>query len=265
MSCPARRGGGPEIGRCPPDDGFHTAGRPDPSSLGACREWGTSVPRTVARVRLATEADLGEVLRLFDELRNASPRAASRLAGGGPGGPRAEVEQRYRNSLQDPDARLLLAVLDEADEGSPASADPAAEGGGERLVGMVLCTVSGSGTFIDAPVIHMNHFFVLPEARRRGAGRALLTAATAFAEERGVDGLGVAVYPDSREANRYFARLGFAPVYVHRVAPLAGLRRMLGTAAPAGTREESVRGARRRLRVGSAGPRPIGRTRRYPV
>jgi GNAT superfamily N-acetyltransferase len=214
-------------------------------------------------VRSATEADLAEVLRLFDALRNASPRAGSRLAGGGPAGPRAEVEQRYRNSLQDPDARLLVAVLDEADDGSPAG--PAAEGGGERLVGMVLCTVSGSGTFIDAPVIHMNHFFVLPEARRRGAGRALLAAATAFAEERGVDGLGVAVYPDSREANRYFARLGFAPVYVHRVAPLASLRRMLGTAVPAGVREESVRGARRRLRVGGSGPRPIGRTRRYPV
>jgi hypothetical protein len=130
---------------------------------------------------------------------------------------------------------------------------------------MVLCSVSGSGTFVDAPVVHMNHFFVLPSARRRGAGRALIAAATAWAEERGVDGLGVAVYPDSREANRYFARLGFAPVYVHRVASLAGLRRVLGAAVPAAARAESAPGVRRRLRVGITGTRPVGRTRRYPA
>lgn len=220
------------------------------------------MPRTVARARPATEADVAQVLHLFDELRTASPRAGGRALGSGVGStsPRDDAEQRYRKSLKDPDARLLVAVLD----GMPA-ADDGVDLPGERLVGMVLCTLSGSGTFIDAPVVHMNHFFVVPSARRRGAGRALLAAATAWAEERGVDGLGVAVYPAARDANRYFARLGFAPVYVQRVAPLAGLRRVLGSAVPAAAREESAPGARRRLRVGITGSRPVGRARRYPV
>jgi N-acetylglutamate synthase-like GNAT family acetyltransferase len=111
----------------------------------------------------------------------------------------------------------------------------------------------------------MNHFFVTPAARRCGAGRALLAAATAWAEQRGLEGLGVAVPPDSREANRYFARLGFAPVYVHRVAALSSLKRVLGSAVPAAAREESAYGARRRRRVGITGSRSVGRTRRYPV
>jgi hypothetical protein len=129
----------------------------------------------------------------------------------------------------------------------------------------VLCTVGGSGTFVDAPIVQMNHFFIEPVARRRGAGRSLIAAATAWAEQRGFDGLGVAVYPDSREANRYFARFGFAPVSVQRVAPLSGLKRILGSAVPAAAREESAHGARRRLRVGITGSRALPRTRRYPV
>jgi GNAT superfamily N-acetyltransferase len=214
-------------------------------------------------------ADVPAVLQLFDELLSASPRESGRAASAGAGSlhRRAEVEQRYRASLEDVDSRLLVAVVDEpaatgvAPEGSADGQSAAAE----RLVGMVLCSVGGSGTFVDAPVVQMNHFFVLPSARRRGAGRALIAGATAWAEQRGLEGLGVDVYPDSREANRYFARLGFSPVYVHRVASLAGLKRVLGAAVPAAGREESAHGVRRRLRVSITGTRPVGRARRFPV
>ena len=238
------------------------------------------------------------VLHLFDELFAASSRTGGRSPDEafGTAGRRDEAEQRYRASLDDPDNRLLVAVVDdqapvtpvastdvvwdklepirseplhpEPSDGATADAPADAEQAGpaqERIVGMVLCSVSGSGTFLDAPVVQMNHFFVLPSARRRGAGRALIAAATAWAEQRGLEGLGVAVYPDSREANRYFARLGFSPVYVHRVAPLAGLKRVLGAAVPAAAREESAHGVRRRLRVGITGNRTTSRTRRYPA
>lgn len=210
--------------------------------------------RAVARVRPAVEADVPSLLGLFDELFAAGSRTTAR-GGSAPGAvdPRAEAEQRYRSALDDVDSRLLVALVDEPEDG------------GERVVGMTLCSVGGSGTFVDAPVVHMNHFFVVPDARRCGAGRALLAAATSWAEQRGLDGLGVAVYPGSREANRYFARLGFSPVYVHRVASLAGLKRVLGAAVPAAAREESAHGARRRLRVGITGSRPTRRGRRYPV
>jgi GNAT superfamily N-acetyltransferase len=219
------------------------------------------VARAVARARAATAADVPAVLQLFDELLAASTRAAngSRTTSGAPViDHRAEAEQRYRAALDDVDSRLIVAVVDDADS------ERGVAGGAERIVGMVLCTVAGSGTFIDAPVVQMNHFFVVPIERRRGAGRILVAAATAWAEQRGLDGLGVAVYPDSREANRYFARLGFAPVYVHRVAPLASLKRVLGAAVPAAAREESAHGARRRRRVGITGTRPVGGSRRFP-
>lgn len=213
--------------------------------------------RAVARARPATPADIGSVLELFDDLLSASRRSARTGTVAGAVDPRAEAEQRYVAALDDVDARLLVAVIE--------SGDPRTGSTTEQLVGMTLCSVAGSGTFVDAPVVQMNHFFVRPSARRCGAGRALLAAATAWAEQRGLDGLGVAVPPDSREANRYFARLGFAPVYVHRVASLTALKRMLGSAVPGAAREESAYGARRRRRVGITGSRPLGRTRRYPV
>jgi hypothetical protein len=37
----------------------------------------------------------------------------------------------------------------------------------------------------------------------------------------------VSVHPASREANRFFARLGFAPLAVSRIAPTAVIRRRL--------------------------------------
>jgi GNAT superfamily N-acetyltransferase len=210
---------------------------------------------------VAVEADVPALLDLFDGLLSAGARAgtASRAVAG-PVDHRAEAEARYRAALDDMDVRLFVAVVDESVGVGLESVFP-----GERIVGMVLCSVTGSGTFVDMPIVQMNHFFVLPAVRRCGAGRVLVAAATAWAESRGLDGVGVAVYPESREANRYFARLGFAPVYVHRVAPLTGLKRVLGPAVPAAARAESAHGARRRRRVGITGTRTIGRTRRYPA
>ena len=80
----------------------------------------------------------------------------------------------------------------------------------------------------------MSHAVVADRHRRRGAGRALVAAAAAFAEERGLDQLVVSVHPGSREANRFFARLGFAPLAVRRSAPVAAVRRRLphGEARP---------------------------------
>jgi GNAT superfamily N-acetyltransferase len=224
------------------------------------------VARAVARARAATADDVPAVLDLFDELLAASTRSSSATRGvkAAPAvDHRAEAEQRYRTALDDVDARLFVAVVDDA--GAVRGQGTREATGSERVVGMVLCTVAGSGTFVDAPIVQMNHFFVVPAVRRRGAGRVLVAAATAWAEQRGLDGLGVAVYPDSREANRYFARLGFSPVYVHRVAPVAGLKRVLGSAVPAAARQESAHGVRRRLRVGITGSHPVRRTRRYPV
>jgi GNAT superfamily N-acetyltransferase len=74
---------------------------------------------------------------------------------------------------------------------------------------------------------------VAPKHRRRGVGRMLLTAAVHLAEERGMDHVLATAASGSREGNRYLARLGFAPLVMHRVAPTSVLRRSLGmTDAP---------------------------------
>ena len=48
------------------------------------------------------------------------------------------------------------------------------------------------------------------------------------AAEQGIDQIVVAVATNDRDANRYLARLGFAPLVVRRIANTAVLRRSLG-------------------------------------
>ncbi len=78
------------------------------------------------------------------------------------------------------------------------------------------------------PAVHVTHLLVAPTHRRRGVGRTLLAAVVHLADERGVDRVLATAASGSREANRYLARLGFAPLVVHRVASTATLRRSLG-------------------------------------
>jgi hypothetical protein len=54
------------------------------------------------------------------------------------------------------------------------------------------------------------------------------------------------VYPSLREASRFYARLGFAPVVLQRVAPVAIVRRRLGTDTGAFRFDDVVR---RRSRI----------------
>ncbi len=65
---------------------------------------------------------------------------------------------------------------------------------------------------------------VFDQYRRHGVGRALMEAATAFAEENGVLHVVTAIPHASREANRFMARLGLAPAAMYRVAPTTLLR-----------------------------------------
>lgn len=182
------------------------------------------------RVRPATEADLPALLRLGDELRaqllpgeGARGGAAAAHRGGG-------AQARYLEALGDR-RRHLVVVVD-----GPADA--------EEVLGMALLTVAPANALLDHLAVHMNHAVVADRHRRRGAGRALVAAAAAFADERGVDQLVVSVHPGSREANRFFARLGFAPLAVRRSAPVAAVQRRLA-AAELRPVEQAVRRRRR--------------------
>ncbi|PZS17976.1 MAG: hypothetical protein DLM57_07275 [Pseudonocardiales bacterium] len=98
------------------------------------------------------------------------------------------------------------------------------------MVGLLVARQDEIGAIDLTPVLHVSHLMVTPKHRRRGVGRMLLTAAVHLADERGMDHVLATAGSGSREANRYLARLGFAPLVVHRIAATSVLRRALGMA-----------------------------------
>lgn len=170
------------------------------------------MPWTLVRVRAATPLDLPALLAFGDELREQvmpSETGRARVSAD-----RSGLEERYLEAIADPARHLVLAV--DGKEGEP-----------EEPLGMALFTVASANALLDIPAVHMSHAVVSDRHRRRGAGKALVAAATVFAEEQGVDQLVVSVHPQSREANRFFARLGFVPLAVRRTAPVTVVRRQL--------------------------------------
>lgn len=163
------------------------------------------MPRSVTRVRPATRSDLPALTRLAEELTQVDGvRTSDRGAGS-----RSSTPEHYAEALESPDKRILLAI-DERDD----------------AVGMALLTRM-AGPLLDRPALHLSHVVVLDHHRGRGAGRSLIAAAAAYADEQGFEHVMVSVPPQSREANRFYARLGFAPLAVRRIAPVAVLRRRL--------------------------------------
>ncbi|MCU1592987.1 MAG: family N-acetyltransferase [Frankiales bacterium] len=165
------------------------------------------------RVRAVTLEDLPTLLELGAELRDQVLPADGRNRGGTMAS-RTALSQRYTEAIADPDRHLVLAV-------------GGADGAPEEPLGMALLTVSSANALLDIPAVHVSHAVVPDKHRRRGAGKALVAAAASFAEERGIDQLVVSVHPGSRDAARFFARLGFAPLAVRRTAPVALVRRRL--------------------------------------
>lgn len=160
-------------------------------------------------VRPATDADLPALLDLWGELRELGGRARATLSP-----VPATVAARVAAALADPDRRVVLASVD----GEPA--------------GMAVLASVAVGPFSDARAVQVDYLVVAARHRHRGVGRALLAAAAGYADDVGVDQVLVSVHPALRDANRFFARLGFTPLVVRRVAPVALLRRRLGTVEP---------------------------------
>ena len=170
------------------------------------------MPSRLVRVRPATPQDLPALVAFGEELREQVVQGETGRPRGAAGRP--AVEARYLEAIADPLRHLVLAVGGQ-------------EGELEEPLGMALFTVASANALLDLPAVHMSHAVVSDRHRRRGAGKALVAAATSFAEEQGIDQLIVSVHPQSRDANRFFARLGFAPLAVRRTAPVALVRRRL--------------------------------------
>ena len=130
----------------------------------------------------------------------------------------------------------------------------------DRLARLALSRLVEPGSWPLYEAVRRSGALAVWDALRRGrpvAGlsRALVAAAAAFAEERGVDQLVVAVHPAQREANRFFARLGLVPLTVRRSAPVSAVRRKLA-AAERSPVEHVVRRRRRPERLRDVIPLP---------
>ncbi len=125
----------------------------------------------------------------------------------------ANLPERLATILADDDRTVLLAVDDLGE-----------------VVGMVLVFEGEVAAITTAPALHISYLLVASGHRRRGVGRALLAAAVHLADQRGIEHVVATAVTGNREANRYLARLGFAPLVVRRIATTSTLRRSLGIA-----------------------------------
>ena len=92
---------------------------------------------------------------------------------------------------------------------------------------------------------------VFQRFRRKGVGSALMEAACRFAEQRGITHVQTAAAAEARDANRFMARLSFAPQAMLRAATTSAVRsrlpqgRQVTQAAPHRQRIDRVLAARR--------------------
>lgn len=158
------------------------------------------------RIRPAATSDVTELISL-----SVDNGVAEHVGRRGRKSDSGAVTERYISLLADLD-RLVLVAVDEATD---------------RLVGFAVLLEEQVGVLAPTATLYVSHLLVAPSFRKRGAGRALLTGAVRHAEDRDIDHVVVGVQATARDANRYLARLGFAPLVVRRIASVSTLRRSL--------------------------------------
>lgn len=159
--------------------------------------------RAQVMVRIAQDADLPMLLELWSELLRTD--AAQALG---------DLETLLARSAAGEPVRVVVADVD------------------GRTVGAVLLVVAPISPLNPELLVHAFAPQVLSTVRRRGVGLALMDAAVTFAEERGVGYVGAAAFAASRDANRFFARLGMGPRAVLRLAPTGSVRQRLTSTRP---------------------------------
>lgn len=128
----------------------------------------------------------------------------------------------FRRLLEDPGHRVVLAVLP-----GPYAADGGS--GGEVAVGLAVLGVDPLSLVLGNPQVTVDTFVVHREHRRRGAGAVLLQAAAAYAQERGAAYVVAAAGGHEAERQRFFARMGFAPLTTRRIVAVDSLVRSLAS------------------------------------
>jgi GNAT superfamily N-acetyltransferase len=126
----------------------------------------------------------------------------------------------FRRLLEDPGHRVVLAVL-------PGPNAAAGGGDGEVPVGLAVLGLDPLSLVLGTPQVTVDTFVVHREHRRRGTGAVLLAAAAAYAQENGAPHVVAAVAGHEAERQRFFARMGFAPLSTRRIVTVESLTRSL--------------------------------------
>ena len=164
--------------------------------------------RSHVRVRPAEPADLPQLLRVVEatDLQLGSAGARQFEAD-----TMANLPDRFAALLSSDDRVVLVAVDEDG-----------------NVAGFALVFEGEVAAITMVRALHVGHLLVASGQRRRGVGRALLAAAVHLADQRGIEHVVASAVSGSRDANRYLARLGFAPLAVRRIATTSTLRRSLG-------------------------------------
>jgi GNAT superfamily N-acetyltransferase len=126
----------------------------------------------------------------------------------------------FRRLLEDPGHRVVLAVL-------PGPNAAAGETCGEIPVGLAVLGLDPLSLVLGNPQVTVDTFVVHRDHRRRGAGAVLLAAAAAYAAQTGAEHVVASVGGHEAERQRFFSRMGFAPLTTRRIVTLDSLTRSL--------------------------------------
>jgi GNAT superfamily N-acetyltransferase len=178
------------------------------------------MPALAVRSRVVTRVarvdDLPAVLALVRQHR-AEAHAEGVLSGQTPG---TAAAAGFRRLLADPGHRVVLAVLPGANAANGSAA-------GEVPVGLLILGLDPLAAVLGVPQVTVDNLVVHPDHRRRGAGAVLLAAAAAYAEETGAAHVVATCGGHEAERQRFFARMGFAPLTTRRIVPRETLVRSL--------------------------------------
>ena len=112
----------------------------------------------------------------------------------------------------DPEQRLVVAEVE-----------------GE-VVGVAYLVRAPLSPIHEETTVRVGHLFVNLEHRGRGVGGAMLSVATAWADEKQASHVLINVSAAARDVNRFLARLGLSSIATVRAAPVAALQQRLARA-----------------------------------
>jgi len=161
--------------------------------------------RSPATTRIAVVGDVPVLLDLLAAERDLGGRAERAVNPAGSG----DVAEALTALITGEDSQVVLACVED---------EPA---------GLVVMRLIRPDPLSDARLVQLAHLVVAAGHRHRGVGHALVESGAAFAAEHHAEHVSVSVFPSLRDASRFFARLGFAPAAIFRVAPLGLLRKRL--------------------------------------